>query len=75
MARLSEDGSDARLPVSWDNAEIRRVESLLEKLVERRVLVSRMEGDTRMVEVAHEALFRTWGPLRPGSTTRVPSCC
>ena len=64
MARLSEDGSYARLPVSWDTAEIRRVEPILEKLVERRVLVSRMEGDARIVEVAHEALFRTWGPLK-----------
>jgi WD40 repeat protein len=64
MARLSEDGSYARRPVSWDNPAISRVESILEKLVERRVLVSRMEGDGRMVEVAHEAIFRTWKPLR-----------
>ena len=55
MARLSEDGSYARLPGSWDNAEIRRVVSIRETLVERRILVSRMDGDMRIVEVAHEA--------------------
>ncbi len=64
MARLSEDGSYARRPVDWDSPEVLRVEPHLAKLVDRRVLVSRMEGDRRVIEVAHEALFRTWAPLK-----------
>ncbi|HXT51634.1 MAG TPA: WD40 repeat domain-containing protein, partial [Thermoanaerobaculia bacterium] len=64
MARLSEDGSYARRPVDWDTPEIQRVEPLLAQLVERRVLVSRLEGERRVIEVAHEALFRVWVPLR-----------
>jgi hypothetical protein len=64
MARLSEDGSYARLAADWDKPEIARAKPILDKLVERRVLVSRVEGDTPVVEVAHEALFRTWKPLQ-----------
>ena len=74
MARLSEDGSYARRPVEWDNAEVRRVDAFLAKLVDRRVLVSRMEGDRRVIEVAHEALFRAWTPLEPGWKTPERSC-
>ena len=64
MARLSEDGTYARQPVSWNNAAIRQVEPILDKFVERRLLVVREEGDSKVVEVAHEALFRSWEPLR-----------
>src|SRR4030095_15276948 len=64
MARLSEDGSYARRPVDWDSPDVQRVEPLLAKRVDRRVLVSRMEGDRRVIEVAHEALFRSWTPLK-----------
>ena len=64
MARLSEDGSYARRPVDWETPEIQRVEPLLAQLVDRRVLVSRLEGDRRVIEVAHEAIFRVWVPLR-----------
>ena len=64
MARLSEDGSYARRPVDWEAPEVQRVEPLLAQLVDRRVLVSRLEGERRVIEVAHEALFRVWVPLR-----------
>ncbi len=63
MARVTEDGSYARRPVLWDQEELRPVHSILERFVERRLLVIWREGDSRMVEVAHEALFRSWKPL------------
>src|SRR4029077_16472631 len=41
------------------------VQPILEKFEQRRLLVTRMEkGEQRTVEVAHEALFRSWAPLR-----------
>ena len=64
MARLSEDGSYVRRAVDWESPDIQRVDAILSKLVDRRVLVSRMAGDRRVIEVAHEALFRAWAPLR-----------
>jgi len=64
MARVTEEGSYARQPVCWDDDNIRPVKAILERFVERRLLVSRMEGETQVVEVAHEALFRSWKPLK-----------
>ncbi|MGE0812711.1 MAG: TIR domain-containing protein [Vicinamibacterales bacterium] len=64
MARLGDDGTYARRPVDWDHADIQRVHDLLTTLVDRRVLVTRLDGDRRIVEVAHEALFRAWTPLQ-----------
>lgn len=64
MVRLREDGGHARVAVEWSRPEIQRAKAVLDKLVERRVLVSRAQGETPVVEVAHEALFRTWTPLR-----------
>ncbi len=65
MARLTEDGSYARLPVSWDRNEIRKVQPILEDFEQRRLLVTRMEkGEERTIEVAHEALFRSWELLK-----------
>jgi WD40 repeat protein len=64
MARLGEDGSHARVAVEWSRPEIERAKPILDQLIDRRVLVSRVEGNTPVVEVAHEALFRTWAPLR-----------
>lgn len=64
MVRLADDGQFARQPVPWDAPELRPVEDLLDSFVERRLLVSRAEGGTRVLEVAHESLFRTWKPLR-----------
>jgi hypothetical protein len=64
MARPTESGGYARQLVRWDAPELRPVHAVLERLVERRLLVSREEGGHRMVEVAHEALFRSWQPLK-----------
>lgn len=63
MARLGDDGNYSRRPVDWDSPDIQRVQGLLATLVDRRVLVMRMDGDRRVIEVAHEALFRAWTPL------------
>lgn len=64
MARLTDEGSYARQPVAWDAEQLRPVHSILERFVERRLLVTRADGGKRMVEVAHEALFRSWMPLK-----------
>ena len=64
MARVTEDGGYARRPIRWDDEALRPVHGILERFVDRRLLTSRAEGDVRMVEVAHEALFRSWAPLR-----------
>ncbi|TCS64586.1 WD40 repeat protein [Primorskyibacter sedentarius] len=64
MVRLADDGKFARQPVPWDTPELRPVEDLLDSFVERRLLVSRADGGTRVMEVAHESLFRTWKPLQ-----------
>ncbi len=64
MAR-TEDGRYARRPVRWTNEKIARVEPVLRKFVERRLLVTgQEEGGESTVEVAHEALFRSWPPLQ-----------
>lgn len=64
MARPTESGGYARQPVRWSAPELRSVHQILEHLVARRLLVSRYEGEYRIVEVAHEALFRSWEPLK-----------
>ncbi|MFV0302418.1 MAG: TIR domain-containing protein [Paracoccus sp. (in: a-proteobacteria)] len=64
MVRLAEDGQFARQPLAWDEPEIAPVQDLIDRFVERRLLLSRLEGDQRVVEVAHEALFRAWAPLK-----------
>jgi hypothetical protein len=58
MVRLTEDGRYARQPARRDD------HPLLEKFVEARLLVPRGEGKEGTVEVAHEALFTSWGRLR-----------
>ncbi len=64
MAR-TEDGRYARRPVPWSHEKISRVEPVLRKFLERRLLVtSQVEGGESTVEVAHEALFRSWPPLK-----------
>lgn len=64
MVRLNDDGRFARKAVAWDSPDLVPVHPLLEQFVSRRLLVVRSDGDARIVEVAHEALFRTWGLLR-----------
>jgi hypothetical protein len=64
MVRLNEEGNFARKPVRWDSPELTPVHAQLEQFVERRLLVVRSDGPTKIVEVAHEALFRTWALLQ-----------
>ncbi|MEM9920207.1 MAG: toll/interleukin-1 receptor domain-containing protein [Bacteroidota bacterium] len=64
MARLTDEGSYARQPVSWDQADVAKVADLLKKFVEQRLLVDRRNGQEQIVEVAHEALFQSWKPLK-----------
>ena len=60
MARLSDEGNYARRPVNWADDQLVPVHDMLEQFVDRRLLVKRGE----VVEVAHEALFRSWTPLK-----------
>ncbi|HEX9736389.1 MAG TPA: TIR domain-containing protein [Thermoanaerobaculia bacterium] len=65
MAKLTDDGGYARQPVSWEREELRKVRPILEAFEKRRLLVTRQEkGEPPTVEVAHEALFRSWTPLK-----------
>ncbi len=64
MVRISEEGTYARKVANWDNERLLPVHSLLERFIDRRLLVSRTEGDSRLIEVAHEALFYSWPPLK-----------
>ncbi|HEX6200885.1 MAG TPA: WD40 repeat domain-containing protein, partial [Thermoanaerobaculia bacterium] len=63
MVRLGEGGAYVRHPARWRDLPP-GVRGLLERFVSARLLVSRDEGGERVVEVAHEALFRSWGHLR-----------
>lgn len=64
MVRLTDEGSFARKPVRWESPELAPVHPQLEQFVQRRLLIVQSEGEERVVEVAHEALFRTWPLLR-----------
>ncbi|MFK7967393.1 MAG: TIR domain-containing protein [Burkholderiaceae bacterium] len=64
MARLSDDGRFVRQPVNWESPVLQPVHSTIERFIDRRLLVSRTEDGIRTVEVAHEALLRSWPPLR-----------
>jgi hypothetical protein len=61
MARPATEGSGwARQPASWDQFS-EKVRPALGSFIDQRLLVKRQDGT---VEVAHEALFRSWGRLR-----------
>jgi hypothetical protein len=64
MVRLNEEGNFARKPAPWNSPELVPVHAVLERFVERGLFVMQSDGPTRVVEVAHEALFRTWALLR-----------
>ncbi len=63
MARLAETGSYTKVPVAWSELDP-EVHPILERFVERRLLVSDDKGAGRMLEVRHEALFRSWHTLQ-----------
>jgi WD40 repeat protein len=59
MVRLGETQQYTRQPVRWRDLP-ERAAPLLERFVAARLLVSGSENDERVLEVAHEALFRVW---------------
>ncbi len=64
MARLTEERSFTRRQIIWNTPELLPVHDHLERFVGRRLLTSRAEHGERVIEVTHEALFRSWKPLR-----------
>jgi WD40 repeat protein len=63
LARITDDGNYARRTVPWSDLDT-NVHPILEKFVESRLLVSGERGGERVLEVAHEALFRSWDMLK-----------
>lgn len=63
MVRLTDEGQYARRQVKWDSEELKPVHQELEKFVEQRLLVIREQAGEKIVEVAHESLFKAWKPL------------
>jgi hypothetical protein len=59
LVKVNEDGVRLRRPARLDELP-EAARPLLQGLVEARLLSTRSEGDARLVEVAHEALFRAW---------------
>ena len=62
MVRVDEEGRYVRRPARWTELP-EDVLDLLERFVKARLLVSHSEGAERILEVAHEALFRSWDRL------------
>ncbi len=63
MVRVNEQGEYVRRPARMD-ALPPNSHPLLERLAKARLLTIRQEGDSRLVEVAHEALLRKWPWLK-----------
>ena len=64
MARVNEDGNFTREVAKWNDMPI-EVHSVLERLVEGRLLVSGGgEANQRTIQVAHETIFRSWKRLK-----------
>lgn len=63
LSRIDEDGRFARRPARWSDLPA-DLHPVLERFVQARLLVSRGEGEHRVLEVAHEALFHSWDQLR-----------
>lgn len=67
LVRINDQGQFVRRPAAWSELP-REAHPLLERFIDRRLITSRQrdEGDLkseRVVEVAHEALFRRWDTL------------
>jgi hypothetical protein len=63
MVRITEAGTYARVVTRWDELPP-RVRPVIERFVTARLLVAGDGGGGRTIEVAHEALFRSWEKLR-----------
>ncbi len=59
MVRIDEQGHFARRPIASESLPP-RVLPLLDRFVQARLLVSRQDGESRVLEVAHEALLTRW---------------
>ena len=62
MVRLGDDDRRVRHAVRWNDLPV-GVHPTLERFVQARLLVSSVDGGVRTVEVAHEALIRSWDRL------------
>ena len=62
LVRITADGTCARQFARWKDVPA-DTRGLLETFVEARLLTSRGEGLERVVEVAHEAIFKSWARL------------
>ncbi|MBL8473375.1 MAG: TIR domain-containing protein [Rhodocyclaceae bacterium] len=62
LVRIDGDARFVRQTQPWD-AFPASVQPLLERFVQARLLVARDEAGERVLEVAHEALFRAWDRL------------
>jgi WD40 repeat protein len=63
LVRVNNEGQFARRPAAWADLPA-SVHPILERFVSARLLVSDQRGTARTLEVAHEALFRSWDRLR-----------
>ena len=64
LTRISEHGEFTRRLVDWENLKLQPVHDLLEQFIDKRLLMTRAVDGERTIEVAHEALFRSWTPLK-----------
>ncbi len=63
LVGVNEQGDYVRRPASWTQLP-EQAQGLLNALVAARLLVVRSDGESRQVEVAHEALLSKWPRLR-----------
>jgi len=62
LVRVNDEGRFTRQPARWTDLP-ESIHPLLERFVRARLLVSRHDAGGRVLEVAHEALFRSWRRL------------
>ena len=62
MVRLGDDDRWVRNVAMWSDLPP-KIHPVVDRFVTARLLVSGGDGEQRTVEVAHEALFRSWGRL------------
>lgn len=65
LVRINEEGQFVRQPQLWDDLPTLS-QPIMEEFINKHLLVSRVEETTskRLIEVAHEAIFRTWARLK-----------
>ncbi len=63
MVRINEEGQYTRRPAHWGDLP-QRIHTVLDRFVAARLLISQSDDQGRVLEVAHEALFRAWHQLR-----------